>query len=206
MSHMKSNIETLHSVKSFLWPLGTVLYRMKKGSMYAWGWCKERTSSWFLRHYKFKSPPKEEVEFSDKMTSVVQSHYKLFSKLCPFFLSPLLEFCAEHSVTSMTEAIGFGNLTTTFDFASAQHFDNDFSWACGFWYNVLSEKTPPDMRKGVPTQMGGHFFVPSLRCAFRLDAESTFLCWHSARHLHGTTLSSFFKKVLKLNLPASSSC
>ena len=30
MSHMKSNIETLHSVKSFLWPLGTVLYRMKK--------------------------------------------------------------------------------------------------------------------------------------------------------------------------------
>ena len=74
------------------------------------------------------------------MTSVVQSHYKLFSKLCPFFLSPLLEFCAEHSVTSMTEAIGFGNFTTTFDFASAQHFDNDFSWACGFWYNVLSEK------------------------------------------------------------------
>ena len=54
------------------------------------------------------------------------------------------------------------------------------------------------MRNGVPTQMGGHFFVPSLRCAFRLDAESTFLCWHSARHLHGTTLSSFFKKVFRL--------
>ena len=198
MSHMKSNIETLNSVKSFLWPLGTVLYRMKKGSMYAWGWCKERTSAWFLRHYVFKSPPKDEVEFSDKMTSVVESHYKLFSKLCPFFLSPLLEFCEEHSIKSMTGAIGYGNFTTTFDFASAQHFDNDFSWACGFWYNVLSEKKPADMRNGVPTQMGGHFFVPSLRCAFRLDAESTFLCWHSARHLHGTTLSSFFKKVLTL--------
>ena len=111
MSHMKSNIETLNSVKSFLWPLGTVLYRMKKGSMYAWGWCKERTSAWFLRHYLFKSPPKDVVEFSDKMTSVVESHYKLFSKLCSFFLSPLLEFCEEHSVKSRTRAIGFGNLT-----------------------------------------------------------------------------------------------
>ena len=90
-THMKSNIQTLSMVKEFLWPLGTVLYRVKKGSMFAWGWCKERTSSWFLRYYLFKTPPKEELRFSDQMTSGVQCYYKLFQ-------SRVLSFCRHYLI------------------------------------------------------------------------------------------------------------
>ena len=184
----ESNTTILLSMKQFLWPLGAVLYRLKKGLMFAWGWCRERTSAWFLRRYFFKEAPADEIKFAEDMSSVCHSHYSLFQKYCPFLAQPLMDFCEKFDMKTLTPAPGFGNITVTFNFSSAQHFDEDFAWACGVWYNKLSA-TPKQLRDGLkPIQSGGHFFCPSLRCAFLLDADAVFLTWHSKRHLHGTTL------------------
>ena len=167
--------------------------------MFGWGFRRERLVPGELGEYaqKIGIPATQLLSWLTKLNSILSSQHSFFKEYFSFLLNPMLDVCNKYNVHCLDSMPGFPAVFVTTQYCSAGHYDLDFSWSFCVWYN---KKTPKIYHRKIgnkkvfierPTvaeQSGGHFFMPSLGSAFKLDSPSTCILFHGSRHCHGTTL------------------
>ena len=161
--------------------------------MFCWGWAIDRCAkpSDPPRHYKTKEDEQgpDEVKWQEDMAVVTKSHYDAFTSYLPCLEKDQRSFLDRNAIKfTMDTAPAFSNMSVTFDFYSAKHFDRDHTWAAGVWYSQHKLSHAQQKKGAIPLTSGGHFVVPTCGVAFDLSAPCTLLVWNGSRHLHATAI------------------